>query len=650
LNENGSAAPGPPSRTSHIARVWSIVMPLATRPRGVRRSLKAIADVTAWMFAISIATALRYEVIPAAIEWSGVPVMVVLAATVHLLVGGWLGLYSGRRRTGSFDEVSLLFATVVATTALITLVNLAAGSPRLIPLTSSVTGGAIALVLVCGSRFLWRAALNRVLRPSGHGAARLIVIGAGEAGQQIVRSMLSQPNSPYLPVALVDDDRSKVKLEVMGVPVSGTTDDLARVATETRADAALIALPSADGALVRQLSRAAHAAGLSVHVLPRVEMLLDDGVGVSDVRELTPADLLGREPLNTDVEQIAGYLTGKRVMVTGAGGSIGSELCRQIQPFAPASLVMLDRDEAALHSVQLSLDGRGLLDSPDLVLCDIRDRDALERCFDAHRPHVVFHAAALKHLPLLERFPDEALRTNVWGTLDIMEIAAGRHVEHFVNISTDKAADPTSVLGYTKRIAERLTAHVSRQAAGVFVSVRFGNVLGSRGSVLTAFESQIARGGPLTVTHPDVTRYFMTVEEACQLVIQAGAIGENGEALVLDMGQPVRIAEVAQTLADQASRPIEVVYTGLRPGEKLHEQLFATGEIDRRPRHRRVSHVEVPPLDPALARSVDVRLDIESLVQEVMTLSTNGASPGPGTEKRRTASLLTSHRRNGHRS
>jgi FlaA1/EpsC-like NDP-sugar epimerase len=319
---------------------------------------------------------------------------------------------------------------------------------------------------------------------------------------------------------------------------------------------------------------------------------------VSDIRPVTPADLLGRREAEIDVQVVAGYLTGKRVLVTGAGGSIGSELCRQVRRFDPATLIMLDRDESALHMLQLSMEGAALLDRRELVVADIRDRSRLEEVFEEHRPEVVFHAAALKHLPLLEMHPGEAVKSNVFGTLNVLQVAGDAHVERLVNISTDKAADPVSVLGYSKRIAERLTAWSGTQRSGAQVSVRFGNVLGSRGSVLTAFEEQIRAGGPVTVTDADVTRYFMTVEEAVQLVIQAGAVGSSGEALVLDMGEPVRIADVAQRLIARSGRPVELIYTGLRPGEKLHECLLGAGEVDVRPVHRLITHVPVPPLAP----------------------------------------------------
>jgi FlaA1/EpsC-like NDP-sugar epimerase len=342
-------------------------------------------------------------------------------------------------------------------------------------------------------------------------------------------------------------------------------------------------------------------------VLPPVEELLAvTTVTVSDIRPITEVDLLGRHQVDTDVESIAGYISGRRVLVTGAGGSIGSELCRQIARFEPKKLVMLDHDESGLHGTQLAVEGRALLATRSLVVCDIRDEIALKAVFAEHRPEVVFHAAALKHLPLLEMWPAEAVKTNVIGTKNVLDAAENFGSAKFVNISTDKAADPSSVLGYTKRVAERVTAATGVQAKGTYLSVRFGNVLGSRGSVLTTLREQIRAGGPVTVTHPDVTRYFMTVEEAVQLVIQAGAVGRGGEVLVLDMGKPVRISEVAERLVGEASEAVEIVYTGLRQGEKLHEDLFARGELGERPVHALISHVRVPPLEGSECGQLEV--------------------------------------------
>jgi FlaA1/EpsC-like NDP-sugar epimerase len=326
---------------------------------------------------------------------------------------------------------------------------------------------------------------------------------------------------------------------------------------------------------------------------------------IESVRDPRISDLLGRRPVETDVGSVAGYFAGKRILVTGAGGSIGSELCRQLHRFEPAELIMLDRDESALHAVQLDLHGHALLDSDGSVLADIRDARRVRQVFEQFRPQIVFHAAALKHLPLLERYPGEALKTNVWGTCSVLEAAAACGVESFVNISTDKAANPVSVLGYTKRAAERLTAYMADHAAGTYLSVRFGNVLGSRGSVLTALTAQVAAGHPVTVTHPEASRYFMTAGEAVQLVLQAAVIGRDGEVLVLDMGEQVRIADMAHRLVAAVPRQVDIVYTGLRPGEKLAEDLLGPDEQDERPCHPLIRHVPVSPLPPEAVVGLD---------------------------------------------
>jgi FlaA1/EpsC-like NDP-sugar epimerase len=363
----------------------------------------------------------------------------------------------------------------------------------------------------------------------------------------------------------------------------------------------LIAIPSADSALISDISARARELSMEVKVLPAVQNLNERPLDTSDIRDLTDEDLLGRRKVVIDLQQISDYLVNRRVLVTGAGGSIGSELCRQLARFNPAELIMLDRDESALHEVQLSIHGRALLDTPQTVLADLRDEATINHIFDTRKPEVVFHAAALKHLPLLERYPLEAYQTNVLGTLTLLNAAQRTGVGVFVNISTDKAANPISVLGYSKRIAERVTAAVGQSAkSGKYMSVRFGNVLGSRGSVLMSFRDQIAKGGPLTVTHRGVTRYFMTISEAVQLVIQAGAIGSSGEALVLDMGTPVSIYDVAKQLVANSGKPVEIEIVGLRAGEKVHEELFGDGEIDTRPRHPLISHVPVLSVDLGL--------------------------------------------------
>lgn len=559
-----------------------------------RSAVQAAIDLAAWLTGIWLAVMLRFEFSATSWPLSKVFVAFAIAGAAQLLVGFAAGLYIGRWRFGSFDEVPAVAQTALAATGVLFVIACLGFSPRLLPISVAVASGLFAMMLMGLSRYLWRFRIDRRLRPSAEAATKVLVFGAGEAGVALVHAMLRNPSSPYYPVGMLDDDASKQQLRVTGTPVLGTRDDMLEAVERTGARHLIIAVPSAKNTLVRDVSAAALDADLAVSVLPRVDELLSPEVNIGDVRPLDERDLLGRHEIATDVEQIAGYLTGKVVLVTGAGGSIGSELCRQIHQFGPSRLVMLDRDESALHAVQLSIEGRAMLDTRNLVVADIRDRPRVDEVFAEHRPDVVFHTAALKHLPLLEMYPEEGTKTNVEGTRNLLLAAERNGVERFVNISTDKAADPTSVLGHTKRSAELLTAGVATRADGTYLSVRFGNVLGSRGSVLEAFRAQIIDGGPVTVTHRDVTRYFMLVEEAVQLVIQAGAIGNDGEALVLDMGEPVRIADVARRLVAGAERKIDIVYTGLRPGEKMHEVLLGASELDHRPAHPLISHVHVP--------------------------------------------------------
>lgn len=591
---SGSGIPPSPAPAVVIAR-------RLRRYLGLHRlAVQASIDSLAWAVALFLGVAVRFDLEFDASRWGPFDGKDLLTASVSAVVVqlglGWaLGLYQGRWRFGSFEEVAALVQVVLPSTALLVLANRLLPNGQLMPNSAVLIAGVLALVIMAAARYLWRLQMERSLRPSEQ-ATRVLVFGAGEGGVQLITATLRNPESQFLPVALLDDDPSLANLRILGVPVLGDRNSISEVAEATSAKVLIIAIPSADASLVRQITGLGEAAGLEVRVLPPVQALLDGTVTTVDVRPVTEDDLLGRHIIDTDVDSIAGYLTGRRILVTGAGGSIGSELCRQVARFAPAELVMLDRDESALHGVQLSIDGRALLDSRNLVVADVRDLARLEEVFEEHAPQVVFHAAALKHLPLLQLHPREAVKTNVFGTLNLLEVSRRAGVERFVNISTDKAADPTSILGFTKRIAERLTTGVAEVADGTYLSVRFGNVLGSRGSVLTAFRSQVADGGPLTVTHPEVTRYFMTVEEAVQLVIQAGAVGRDGEALVLDMGSPVRIAEVAERLAAGADRKVSIVYTGLRPGEKLHEVLLGEGEEDQRPFHPLISQVSVPSL------------------------------------------------------
>jgi FlaA1/EpsC-like NDP-sugar epimerase len=549
-------------------------------------------DAAVWALAVPVATVLRYDFDLSPISWSGVMWASALAVTAQATVGFTLGLYRRRWRYGSFDELVCLAATILLVGVLLSAVVWAPRMPAL-PRSVPILATAMTVTGAIAARTIRRLYLMRLHRPLE--AEPIIVIGAGAASVEMIRLLMNTPDAPYRPVALLDDDPLKANMRIQGVKVEGVVEQLADVALRTGAKAALLAIPTANAELVRLIDHLAGEARLPLLVLPMVRDMFSSPA-VSDIRPVSDADLLGRNMADIDPAAVSHYVTERRVLVTGAGGSIGSELCRQLARFEPEALIMLDRDESGLHAVQLSIEGRALLDSPNLVLADIRDGERLHEVFQQFRPHVVFHAAALKHLTLLEHAPEEAWKTNVVGTQNVLAAARASGVDHFVNISTDKAADPTSVLGSSKRVTERLTASTCSIASGSYVSVRFGNVLGSRGSVLTTFRSQAQSGGPLTVTHPEVTRFFMTVQEAVRLTIFAGAIGDSGEVLVLDMGEPVKIVDVAHRFAKQHTPPLEIVFTGLRRGEKLHEDLFGEGEFDVRPKHPLISHVPVPSL------------------------------------------------------
>lgn len=584
---------------------------------GGRKAIPLFVDALAWVVGLNLAVLARYEFgFDAGRFLSAVP-MVLCAVALQAGLGAARHLYRGRYPFGTLEDVRSVWQAALATTVVLLVFDLVLPGSR-VPPGAPAVGGLLALVVMLAARLLWRLRLDARSRPDERVATRVLLFGAGSAGRNLLQSMRYDHRGRYLPVGVIDDDPRKRRQHYYGVPVLGDRTAIAACLERTGATTVVFAVANADAELVRDIRASVTAAGAKFLVVPSVSELMDREINVRDIREVSVSDLLGRHQIDTDLDSIAGYLTGKRVLVTGAGGSIGSELCRQIHRFRPAELMMLDRDETALQAVQLSLDPQAQLTDPSLLLASLRDVARVREIFRTRAPQVVFHAAALKHLPLLERYPGEAIKTNIWGTLAVLSASAS--VERFVNISTDKAADPVSVLGYSKRITERLTAHVARRGPGTFLSVRFGNVLGSRGSVFTTFSAQIADGGPVTVTDPDVTRYFMTTQEAVHLVIQAAAIGRDGEALVLEMGAPVRIAEVARQMVSLAPAPVEIRFTGLRPGEKLSEVLFGEGETDSRPFHPLISHVEVPPLDPDLVQALDADGDPSFLVGELARL------------------------------
>jgi len=567
---------------------------VATSRPELRHLGQWVLDASSWAVAICVAQALRLEfsfvgVDPLATLW-----LILLAGICQGLIGLVLKLYQGRYQYGCFEEVrALSYAAVVSGVGSFVAVW-PLGFSMNVPRSTMLIALPIALLLMFSIRYAAR--LSRESRAESRTAEPALVFGAGDMGTYLVSRMNTDASSPYRPVGLLDDDPGRRHARIRNVDVLGGLADLARVADATGAKVLVVAIAKADSTLLTQVNGLASPLGIKVKVLPPLSQILAGETQVGDLRDLSIEDIIGRQPVDTDVASVAGYLSGRRVLVTGAGGSIGQELCRQIYRFEPAELIMLDRDETGLQSAQFAVFGNGLLDGPEVVLADIRDGEALGQIFAQRRPEVVFHAAALKHLPMLQQYPDEAWKTNVVGTHNVLAAAQSVGVKVFVNVSTDKAANPTSVLGASKHLAERLTAQAGQFSGERYLSVRFGNVLGSRGSMLPLFQRMIAEGGPITVTDAEATRFFMTIPEACELVVQAGGIGQTGEVMILDMGEPVRILEIARRMISMSGRDVKIVYTGLRDGEKLHEVLSADAEDYARTCHERIFHVESQPV------------------------------------------------------
>lgn len=556
-------------------------------------------DALAWVAALFIGVVLRYEFNLDSINWVAYVGFAIAAVVLQFVLGLVLHLYRKGLRYpfGSFEDTLNVSISVIVVGVVLWIASMFLGERLGISRGVMLLVIPLALVMVLSIRYLARMRVERLRRPAANSTPALI-LGGGYIGTNLIQWMMSDPKSPFRPVGVIDDNPELAWQRVRGVPVLGTFNDIASVASDTRAELLIVAIGDANSALLRRVQDVANKNGLSVKVMPAIDRVVSKGVRGNDLRDLSIEDLLGRQPVETNVSEITGYLTGKRVLVTGAGGSIGAQLCTEIAKYGPSELIMLDRDETGLQQVLINVAGNGLLDTDAVVLADIREADALKELFLKRRPEVVFHAAALKHLPMLEQYPDEGWKTNVLGTLNVLAAAEAVNVETFVNISTDKAANPTSVLGHSKRVAEKLTAWYGQNSSSKYLSVRFGNVIGSRGSMLPTFTRLIMEDKPLTVTHPDVTRFFMTIPEACQLVLQAGGIGRSGEVLILDMGEPVSILEIAQRMIAMSGKDIDIVFTGLREGEKMHEELVGDGETEDRPFHSKISHANAESLAP----------------------------------------------------
>ncbi len=583
--------------------------PVLAKWPGVRNRHFLLIDVLLLATAAVIALALRLDGFTKVALYSKDLALFALASSVlYLATFAQFGLYRRYWLDATVEELVLIFGAVLTGLAL-SFVSLAAAKstglvtgsfPQSIPLIQ----GLLLLVLIGGSRFSVRVARRALRENAGPDASRLLIVGAGFAGRWLAREL--QRTGAELgvrPIGFVDDDPEKQRLRIMNLPVLGTRADLGRLIEEHRIKQVAIAIPSAAGKLIREIVTACERAGVAVKTLPGLSAILDGKVLVSQMRSVDIEDLLRREPIETDTAAVRGMLRGQRVLVTGGGGSIGSELCRQILQCRPAELTVLGHGENSVFDIQNELlrsaqklfGSFGTTPAIRAIIADIRFADRLQRVFEEVRPEIVFHAAAHKHVPLMEANPTEAIANNFLGTRNVLAACRSVGVQHFVMISTDKAVNPTSVMGASKRAAELLVLEAAQQTGMPYVAVRFGNVLGSRGSVVPTFKRQIAAGGPVTVSHPDMRRFFMTIPEAVQLVLQAAVLGRGGEVFMLDMGDPVKIVDLARDLIElsglEVGRDIDIQITGIRPGEKLFEELYLPGERYERTVHDKILNV-----------------------------------------------------------
>ena len=564
------------------------------------RSLVVIGTQLTLILAANLsAFALRFDAdIPPEyqrIMWSYMPAVLLIFGSGLWVFGIQRGLW---RYVGLHDLGRILTASLISATAFYGIVHLLLGHtayPRSVIILTGVLSG----LYLAGIRLAVRG-LREWLQIIGPTARRVLIVGAGNTGELLVRDMLADADYNSRPVGFVDDDPIKKRMKIHGIPVVGTIADIKKAADRLDVHEIIVAIPSASTTMKQQILAASEGCTAPIKILPSVKRLLGDPVSLRQVRPMSLEDLLQREPIQTDREELYPLIAGKTVLVTGAGGSIGSELCRQIAGYKPESLVLFERYENALHALLLELRAAypevGVLP----VIGDVTVPDRVSEVFRQTGPDIVFHAAAHKHVPLMELNPKEAIRNNILGTRVVAETALKTGVDRFVLISTDKAVNPSSIMGATKRIAEHLMQECNHKGLTKFTVVRFGNVLGSNGSVVPLFYEQIRKGGPVTVTHPDIKRFFMTIPEAVQLVLQASVMGQGGEVFVLDMGEQIRVADLARNMIVLAGlvpgKDIKVVYTGLRPGEKLYEELFEEQEQAEPTAHAKIQRAVGAPV------------------------------------------------------
>ena len=568
-----------------------------TNPR-ILLAIRVLATLVVLEVGFVSAFAYRFELPLSATQMESlarllIPVVVIEAIALRI-VGSHRHSW---RYTGMRDVLEIGAALTGATTVLLLLRYLPVSPDWLrVPLGVILANWVVATSGLIFLRVLRRLQSERdekARRARGQpGTTPILLIGAGRAGVMVADELRSRPDLGLLPVGFVDDDPTKLRQRIAGIEVLGTTDDLEELARTHGVREAVITMASVSRADVQRIVRECREADLETKIIPGLFEIVGGHVDLSRIRPVDVVDLLGRDPIELDAVSLRGLLRRRVVLITGAGGSIGSELARQAARFEPSRLVLVERAEPALWAIDRELReaNPGIEVRP--AIGDVCDRARMRLLFQQHRPDVVIHAAAHKHVPLMEEAPGEAVKNNVGGTRVVADVAAEAGVGHFVLVSTDKAVNPTSVMGATKRLTERYVQHLANRTGLRFVSVRFGNVLGSAGSVVPIFQQQVRDGGPVTVTHPDMVRYFMTIPEAAGLVLQAAALGRPGEILVLDMGEPVRIADLAENVIRlsglEPGRDVEIVYTGLRPGEKLFEELSQESENAERTRHPKV--------------------------------------------------------------
>ncbi|NWG07301.1 MAG: polysaccharide biosynthesis protein [Chloroflexi bacterium] len=557
------------------------------RPRQhVRNRFVLIGDVALIIVSVLGSFALRLNAEQLPFYFPAALLMCAVALAVKIPVYFFFGLYRRLWIYASTGELRLITAAVTTASVLVSGVMLLLISLGLVlpgmPRSALGIDWLLSLVLIGGSRFALRILAEQSTVSRGNGKGKhVLIIGAGDAGALIVRELQKTSQLNLTPIGFLDDDPAKQNHVIHGVKVMGVVNDLATAIDVHRIDEVIIAIPSAPGQLVRMVNDVCRLKGIPSRAMPGIYELIGGKVSISRLREVDITDLLRREPVRVNDEAVGAALEGKRILVTGAGGSIGRELCRQIARRNPAQLVLLGHGENSIFEILLELQN----DYPSLplhpVIADIRNAERLSQIFKQHQPQVVFHAAAHKHVPLMEVNIVEAVTNNVIGTRNVTQAALDHRVERFVLISTDKAVRPSSVYGATKRLAELIVLDAARTTRRAFTVVRFGNVLGSRGSIIPIFKQQIANGGPVTITHPDMYRYFMTIPEAVYLVLQAASMENGGETFVLNMGEPIRILDLAEDLIRlsglEPHRDIEIAYTGIRPGEKLIEELWEEG-------------------------------------------------------------------------